>query len=149
MASACLIVFTSCLDSEAADETTALNEYLIVLHRSNAEFAGVLRRSGVEPLRHSGARWLVRMAKTQVIQIEQLTEVEQVFPAAGLVLTLDPSVADLSPQIEALGGIVVQRYENLPLLSVSVPLSRLSQVQRLRGVKRVSKQRTFVASKRP
>jgi hypothetical protein len=143
----CLIVFPLALASGslAAEKTS---DYLIVLDHSDPEFAAVLRGAGTEPLSHSDTRWLAKLKPSQVADIKQLPSVKQVLPAACVVLEIDPRVADLPSKIDRAGGIVVQKYENTPVLSVVVPQSSLSQLQQLTGVKRVRKQRTFAATER-
>jgi hypothetical protein len=117
------------------------HEYL-VRFSSDSSFPAELRSSGVVPLHHEGQVWAVRASDENVLR--QLTEIDDVIPATRVIIEFRPGVGDLTRAITEAGGIVTRAYQSSPLLAAFVPTTKIGDIQRLPGVKRVNKSRSYV-----
>ena len=122
--------------------TPAQANYLITLNRPTPGFEAKLRAAGATPVQHAGALWLVSMEDSRKAEVQQMPEVQGVTPAIPVILELESTARDISTDIEALGGMVTRRYQNIPATAAAVPLSQLDRLRDLPGVKKVRRQKT-------
>jgi hypothetical protein len=128
----------------AAQKTS--HQYLVRFH-SNARFPAQLRSSGVIPLHHDGQVWAVQASDEKVLR--QTTEIQSIIPATSVMIELEPGVAPITGAITDAGGIVTRSYQSISALAAIVPTSKIGDVERLLGVKRVNKSRSYKAFTAP
>ena len=126
-------------------------EYLVHLRQPSSDFARQVEKTGGHVLGRSksGLIWLVSIPRTRSEALRQTTDVEQVQQAVSVLLELDANAGNLTDRIEALGGLVMEEYANVPALAAAVPYAQMAAVRALPGVRRVKKQRSFVPTSHP
>ncbi len=126
-------------------------EYLVALRRPSADFARRVENGGGRVLDQSksGLLWLVSIPPAQSEALGRLTDVKQVQAAVSVIIEFDASAGDFTGRIEALGGLVMERYANLAALAAAIPFEQVASARSLPGVKRVKKQKTFVLTRQP
>ncbi len=137
---ACVFATTSRMRASnpprAASENSG-QEYILVLDHLDPNFMANLSALGVSPLREIGLLFLVRMKGTQPEQVGKLTGVERVMPATSVVIEMQPAIQDLSPDVEKLEGIVTQHYPDINAIGAVIPVIRMPDLLKVRGIKRV------------
>jgi hypothetical protein len=129
------------LASPAATQKTS-NEYLVRLTQSDSAFPIKLRSAGIIPLQHDGRVWVVRATDEKALR--QTTEIQDVTPAVRVLIELDPRAQAISGVITKAGGIVTHNYRSVPAVAAVLPMSKVMEIGRLPGVKRMSKGHTFL-----
>jgi hypothetical protein len=118
------------------------NEYLVRLTQPGSAFPVQLRSAGIMPLQHDGQVWVVRVKDEKVLR--QTTEIQDVTPAVRVLMELDPRAKAISGVITKAGGIVTHNYRSVPAVAAVLPMSKVTEIERLPGVKRISKGHTFL-----
>jgi hypothetical protein len=114
-------------------------DYLIRLNDS--DFPASLRAKGILPLHHAASIWAVRTSNQEALR----ETAEAVTTAINITIELQPGAKDVARAITNDGGIVTRRYQTLSEMSAIVPTSKLADIQKLPGVKRVRKSRSYPA----
>jgi hypothetical protein len=114
-------------------------EYLIRLPGS--DFPAGLRAQGVTPLHHEGKLWAVRASNEKALRLTT----EEITPATRVTVELQPQ-ANINQAIADAGGIVTSALSSVPAVSAILPTNKIAEIQKLPGVKRVHKNRSYRAS---
>jgi hypothetical protein len=123
----------------AANAQEPYREYLIRLN--DADFPASLRAKGITPLHHAGNIWAVRTSDKKTLR--QTTE--EFTPATNITIEFQPGSKDMAHAVVEAGGIVTRDYHSISAMSAIVPTSKIGDIQRLPGVKRVHKTRAYSA----
>ena len=108
---------------------------------------------GVSGVRASGARAvatgcsLLMADPDSAAQLKQLHGVIDLKPALRVTLEFSGESEDLRVAVDRLGGVVLRVYKNAPLMSLAVPLDRISRLRFLPGVKQVRKSKKVTPAK--
>jgi hypothetical protein len=138
MASACATPSRmSAANPQTAASESSGQEYILVLDHLDPNFMANLSAAGVSPLREIGLLFLVRMKGTQPEQVGKIAGVERVMPATSVVIEMQPEIQDLSPDVERLEGIVTQHYPDINAIGAVIPVIRMPDLLKVRGIKRV------------
>ncbi len=126
-------------------------EYLVALSRPSADFAHRVESVGGRVLDQSksGLLWLISIPPAESEALRRVSDVQQVQAAVSVLIELDAGAGDLTGRIETLGGLVMERYANLPALAAAIPSGQMAAARSLPGIKRVKKQKTFVLTRQP
>jgi hypothetical protein len=126
-------------------------EYLVTLREPSAGFARQIETGGGRVLDQSksGLRWLVSISWDQSEALRRLRDVKEVEAAVSVMIEFDTSAGDLNGALEALGGLATERYTNVSVLTAAIPFGKTAAVRALSGVRRVTKQRTFIPTQQP
>jgi hypothetical protein len=123
------------LTSAAAQQSP--REYLIRL--PDKEFPAGLRAQGITPLRHEGKIWAVRAPEAALRQTT-----EEMTPATSVTIQVQPA-ADITKAITDAGGFVTRTYRSVSAVTAFLPTSKIGEIQKLPGVKRIHKSRAYQA----
>ncbi len=126
-------------------------EYLVALRRPSADFARQVEIGGGRVLDQSksGLLWLVSIPPAKSEALQRVSDVKQVQAAVSVLIEFDAGAGDLTGRIETLGGLVTERYANVPALAAAIPFGQMAAARSLPGVKRVKKQKSFVLTAHP
>jgi hypothetical protein len=124
------------LTSAAAAQSS--REYLVRLPAT--EFPASLRARGIIPLQHEGKLWAVRASDEKILR--QTTE--EITAAAKVTIELQPG-ANISQAITEAGGLVTRNYRSVSAVTAFLPTSKIGEIQKLPGVKRIHKSRAYQA----
>lgn len=153
LASVCFLVSPQFAGGRSRGEQQGRDtaEYLVQLRQPSVDFTRQVEKTGGHVLEHSksGLLWLVSIPRAQSEALRQSSDVKQVQEAVSVLIELDASAGDLTGRIEALGGLVMERYANVPALAAAVPYAQMAAVRALPGVRRVKKQKNFVLTSPP
>lgn len=100
----------------------------------------------VVPRDETTGRAVITVNLSDFPELESLRGVSEIRPAHRATLEVSQDTLDLREAIQRLGGVVVHRYANAPLLSVVVPADRFSELKSLPGVTRVRKPKIVTPS---
>ena len=140
----CLKVSLALLLMTAANAQEPPREYLIRLGAS--AFPASLRAQGITPIHHSGKVWAVRTSDEKTLR--QTTE--EVTPATSVIIELQPNELQDNAQgviraVAAADGLLTRRYHSISAVSAIVPTSKIGDLQKLPGVKRIHKDHSHSA----
>lgn len=135
-----LLLVAIALQAQRTQEGAA-SECLVTLQAPSSDFGEAAETSGARVLAHTESNlvWLINAESHALKRVQDIATVKAVKPAFTVVVTVTSDAPDLRLAIEALGGIMLQRYQNLPALSAAIPATRVSNLQNLPGVEHVKK----------
>jgi hypothetical protein len=140
---AVMMLFAAFLSVRSAVET----QLAIVTLVEGADLPKVSSLRIVVPRDKTTGKAVITIDPSELPALRSVRGVSDVSPARRATLELSKGRVDLSSAIQGLGGIVIQRYVNAPLLSVVVPTERFSELKSLSGVIRVRKPKTVTPSR--
>lgn len=153
LVSACFLVPApfSASRSQGEQQGREAAEYLVHLRQPSGDFARQVEKTGGQVLGQSksGLLWLVSIPRARSEALRHASDVKQVREAVSVLIELDASAGDLTGRIEALGGLVMEHYANVPALAAAVPYARMAAVRALPGVRRIKKQKSFLPTSHP
>ncbi len=123
---------------------------LVQLRSADLDFAKTAEQAGwhVAARSLSGLNWLLRSPAASCSSARQIAGVEAVNPATTVVVTLEDNAPLPQAAIEKLGGVVLNKLQNVNVATLAIPEATANQLRRLPGVQRVRKDYTFSASPR-
>jgi hypothetical protein len=139
---AVMLLFMAFLSVRASAESQQL---AIVTLASAADLSKVRSLHILVPWDEATRRAVITIDRAEIPTLKSTTGVMDVSPARKATLELSQETFDLRAT-QRLGGVVLQRYENAPLLSVVVPTERFNELRSLPGVIRVRKPKTVTPS---
>jgi hypothetical protein len=123
----------------AASAQELPREYLVRL--GGAETPASLRAKGITPLHHKGEVWVVRTFDEKALR--QITK--EISPAITVTIEFQSGAENIERAITDAGGILTRTYRSVPAMSAVIPSSRLADIQKLPGIKRIRKNREYRA----
>jgi hypothetical protein len=141
---AVMLLFPAFLSMRASGESQQLAIVKIV---DGTDLSKVTSLLIVTPTDAATGRAVITIDPIEITLLRSIKGVLDVNPASRATLELSKETLDLRVPIERLGGVVVQRYKNAPLLSVVVPTDRFTELRSLPGVTRVRKPKSITPSR--
>lgn len=140
-----MLLFAAFLSVRASADTQQL---AIVTLASAADLSQLRSLHILAPWDEATNKSAITIDAAEIPTLKSTTGVIDVSPARKATLELSQETFDLRA-IQRMGGVVLQRYENAPLLSVAVPTDRFNELRSLPGVRRVRKPKTVTPSGTP
>jgi hypothetical protein len=141
---AVMLLFAAFLSMRASGESQQLAIVKIV---DGTDLSKVTSLLIVTPTDAATGRAVITIDPIEITLLRSIKGALDVNPASRATLELSKETLDLRVPIELLGGVVVQRYKNPPLLSVVDPTDRFTELRSLPGVTRVRKPKSITPSR--
>lgn len=136
-----LLVRNASAQDPSAPKASDTVDCLVMLKAPDSQFGKTMAGEGTTVLAHSASNsnWLFRTVGKDCAALRAVTGVTVIDSPAAVIVSLEEGVAAPEEQIDALGGIVTRKFENIPAAAVVVPDSKVSELSKLPGVLRVRK----------
>lgn len=126
--------------AQSSGVSAMTNRCILQLRAPSLNFDQSLQGTKWNAVAHSpsGKLWMVENSSS-CDSARNLPKVEQVQPAVSLIVTLQDRAAVPEKEIEDIGGVVVEKLQNLNVMTLAVPVAAVGRVAQLPGVARVQK----------
>lgn len=131
--------------TNVSKQSPGITEYLVTLGSPSREFPKRVSGASGRVLEHSssGLVWLVAIGPHGAEYLKGVAPVSNVQPSTRALVEFGGSAVEIAVGVERLGGLIIQRYENLNAIAAAVPAGKLDDLHSLPGVRRVTKDRAF------
>ena len=118
------------------------------LRSADADFGAKAELAGwkVAARSSSGLNWLLRGSASPCASARQIGGVEAANPATTVIVTLEDNAVLPQPAIERLGGVVLNKFQNIHAATVAIPELAAGDLRHLPGIKRIRKDHKVSAS---
>lgn len=140
----CLIAGVIAVNSQTRpnrDGVAMEQECLVQLRSADADFGAKAEQAGwkVAARSSSGLNWFLRSSASPCTSARQIRGVEAADPATTVIVTLEDNAVLPQPAIERLGGVVLNKFQNIHAATVAIPDLAADDLRHLPGIKRIRK----------
>jgi hypothetical protein len=147
----CLIAGVIAANSQTRpnhDGVAMEQECLVQLRSADADFGKKAELAGwkVAARSSSGLNWFLRSSASSCTSARQIRGVEAAKGATTVIVTLEDDAVLPEQAIERLGGVVLNKFQNIHAATVAIPALAADDLRHLPGIKRIRKDYKVSAS---